>query len=124
MNGDEKTDLPPLAERRSAAARKKVLFGGIAVHPLRDNAANCQVREISDKGARITISREKAIPERLHLIIIRDQRAYEARIAWRKGDEVGLALSKVIDLRAPSNPDSRYLAQICAQQNTDHLIWR
>ncbi|MES2294966.1 MAG: PilZ domain-containing protein [Pseudomonadota bacterium] len=124
MNGDEKADLPPLAERRSAAARKKVLFGGIAVHPLGGHAANCQVREISDKGARIAISRAKVIPERLHLIIVRDQHAYEARIVWRKGDEAGLSFSKVIDLRAPSNPAFRHLAQICAQQKTDHLIWR
>lgn len=124
MNGDERADLPPLAERRSAAARKKVLFGGVAVHLFGDNAANCQVREISDKGARITISRGKIVPENLYLIIIREQRAYEARIVWRKGDEAGLAFSNVIDLRAPSNPAFRQLAQICAQQKTDHLIWR
>ncbi|MGZ5921249.1 MAG: PilZ domain-containing protein [Rhizomicrobium sp.] len=101
-----------------------MLFGGVAVHPLGDNAANCQVREISDKGARIAISRGKIVPEHLYLIIIRNQRAYEARIVWRKGDEAGLAFSKVIDLRAPSNPAFRHLAQICAQQKTDHLIWR
>ncbi len=94
------------------------------MHPLGGNTANCQVREISDKGARISISRAKVIPERLYLIIVRDQHAFEARIVWRKGDEAGLAFFKAIDLRAPSDSALRYLAQICAQQKTDHLIWR
>ena len=121
MNGDEDPEIPPLAERRPVA-RKKVLFGGVAVG--RRKAANCQVRDISDKGARITVSRRTPLPEQLHLIIIRDRLAYEARVVWRRGDEAGLAFSKAVDLRAPSDPALADLAEICARKETDLLSWR
>ena len=122
-NGDGESEVPPLAERRPVA-RKRVLFGGVTVHGLRRNVVHCQVRDISDTGARITLSRRETIPQQLYLIIIRDQLAYAARVAWRKDDEAGLAFAQAIDLRAPPDPAFAHLFRIWEQQKTDYLSWR
>lgn len=123
MQGDDEAEVPPLAERRPFA-RKRVLFGGVAVHPLRQGGANCQVRDISETGARITVSHAATLPDRLHLIIVREQIAYEAQVVWRSNEEAGLVFSKVIDLRAAPAPESSHLAAILARKRSDYVSWR
>lgn len=104
--------------------RRRVLLGGVAVHQLRRDGARCQVRDISEKGARILVSHAALLPESLHLIVIREQIAYEARVIWRKGDAAGLAFSKTIDLSTPPDPTLAHLQKIWAQQKGDYLSWR
>jgi hypothetical protein len=123
MKKNGKVDVPPLAERRPFA-RKRVLFGGVAVHPLRQGGANCQVRDISETGARITVARADTLPDRLHLIIMREQIAYYARVVWRSNEEAGLVFSKVIDLRAAPAPETSHLAAILARKRSDYVSWR
>src|ERR1700760_2326615 len=103
MKDDSHDGLPPIAERRPFV-RKRVLLGGVAVHSLRRDGANCQVRDMTDTGARIILSHAANLPDRLHLIIVRDQVAYEARVIWRKGNAAGLSFCKTIDIRASNDP--------------------
>ena len=123
MNDEDETDLPPLAERRPLA-RKRVLFGGLTVHEQGRCTVNCQIRDLSENGARIAISRRQNLPQDLYLIITRDQKAYKARLIWRRGDEAGLAFLKCEDLGAISDPALSYLSQIAAHQDTACLSWR
>jgi PilZ domain len=120
-NGEDK--LPPRAERRPFV-RKRVLLGGVAVYPLRRNGANCQVRDITETGARIKLPHAVNLPDQLHLIIVREQVAYEARVIWRKGEEAGLSFCKTVDLRASNDPSLAHLGRILTQQQGNYLSWR
>jgi hypothetical protein len=123
MKDDGDDELPPMAERRPFV-RKRVLLGGVAVHPLRRNGTNCQVRDITETGARITIPHAVNLPDQLHLIIVREQVAYDARVIWRKGEEAGISFSRAIDLRAESDPSLAHLARILTEQQGNYLSWR
>lgn len=122
MSDHNGVELPPLAERRPST-RKRVLFRGVAVDPFRRNGAACQVRDISQTGARITVSPITNLPDQLHLIIVRAELAYQARVIWRRGEEVGLAFVKMIDLRLPADPSLSHLVQILSQQKGSFLSW-
>jgi hypothetical protein len=123
MSSSRNSDGPPHAERRPVR-RRRVLLGGVAVHQLRRDGARCQVRDLTEKGARIAVSHAALLPDSLHLIIIREQIAYEARVIWREGDMAGLAFSKAIDLSILPDPTLAHLQKIWAQQKGDYLSWR
>jgi PilZ domain len=123
MDDEDKSDLPPMAERRPVP-RRRVLLGGLTVHELGRCTVNCQIRDLNENGARIAISRRQNLPQDLYLIITKNHKAYKARLIWRKGDEAGLAFLKCEDLRAISDPALSYLSQILARQNTVCLSWR
>jgi REP element-mobilizing transposase RayT len=116
-------ELPPIAERRPFV-RKRVLLGGVAVHSLRRNGVNCQIRDIADTGARISVPHAVNLPDHLHLIIVRERVAYEARVIWRKGEESGLSFCKAIDLRGSNDPSLSHLVRILTEQQGNYLSWR
>lgn len=118
-----KDDLPPLAERRPQS-RRRVLLGGIATYEDGAYTLNCQIRDLNEKGARITVSGRQSLPEELYLVINRDHTAHKAKLIWRKGDEAGLQFITTQDIRSITDPNLKYLSRIHAGQNTACLTWR
>lgn len=118
-----KDDIPPLAERRPVP-RRRVLLGGVATHENGAYTLNCQIRDLNDKGARITIPGRQSLPEELYLVITRDQLAHKARVIWRKGDEAGLQFITTEDIRSITDPNLKYLSRILSGQTTACLTWR
>jgi hypothetical protein len=123
MNENDDDKRPPMAERRPFV-RKRVLLGGVAVYPIRRDGANCQIRDLTASGARITVLHAANLPDQLHLIVVREQLAYEARVIWRKGEEAGLSFIKAIDLRASTDPSLMHLVRILSQQQSNYLSWQ
>ena|ERR1700744_3531938 len=86
----EDEELPPIAERR-AASRRAVLLEGKAVHEFDRHAIPCQVRNLTDCGAKIAISNHHFLPQKLTFTILRDNHTFQANVIWRRGDQAGLA---------------------------------
>ncbi|HEY2835980.1 MAG TPA: PilZ domain-containing protein [Rhizomicrobium sp.] len=118
-----KDDLPPMAERRPMP-RRRVLLGGVAAYEDGAYTLNCQIRDLNEKGARITVSGRQSLPEELYLVIMRDHMAHKARLVWRKGDEAGLQFVTSEDIRRATDPNLKYLSKIHSAQNTVCLTWR
>ena len=123
MSKGDKDELPPLAERRPVP-RKRVLLGGVAAYENGSYSLKCQIRDLNDKGARITVSSRQALPEELYLIIMRDHLVHKARLIWRKGEQAGLEFLTTEDVRTLSDPGLKYLTRIYEGQNTVCLTWR
>lgn len=122
MSKKSESETPPPAERRPVA-RKRVLLGGVAVHQLKRDGVNVQIRDISPKGARVSLPPSAILPAQLYLIVVREQMAYEAEVIWRKGNDVGLSFGKAIDLHE-TDAMTAHLAKICARQRRDYVSWR
>lgn len=90
----------------------------------RRDGAPCQIRELSDTGARIRVSHAATLPEDLYLIIARDQVVYESRVVWRSLDEAGLKLIRIIDLVATPDLQTLRFKQLLARQSGSFLSWR
>ena len=123
MKKGDKNELPPLAERRPVP-RKRVLLGGVAAYENGSYSLKCQIRDLNEKGARITVSSRQALPEELYLIIMRDHLVHKARLIWRKGEQAGLEFLTSEDVRNLSDPGLKYLTRIYEGQNTVCLTWR
>src|SRR5471032_3375281 len=90
-----------LTEKR-ADARRRVLLPAIIVYARGLHHFECAIRDLSDKGARIAVPRSAQFPHSFYLINVRDRMAYEARQVRRIGPEIGLALTRTIDLTDPA----------------------
>jgi hypothetical protein len=54
---------------------------------------SCLVRDLSDDGARIIFSQSVTIPANVNLHIPQRDKTFRAKVQWRRGDEIGLALT-------------------------------
>lgn len=123
MSDNEKSDLPPMAERRSRP-RKRVLLSGIITYDQGTYALNCRIRDLSETSAKVSLPDSVSLPQEFYFINMKNQTAHKARVVWRKGDEAGLALDSTHDLRNLSDPALAYLAQIWSSRNTVNATWR
>jgi len=78
-----------MAERRKAA-RSRTLLGGVIAFNRRKSSMDCQVRNFSPVGARLTFTNTAVIPNQFDLTIAHKERSFRARMAWRGFDEAGV----------------------------------
>jgi len=88
---------PPADEKR-AAPRRRVLLSAMLVNHEFDTIFRCQVRDVSDHGARLNIPDCFLVPAGFWLIALSSGVAYEATLAWRRFPSVGVSLGEPIEL--------------------------
>ena len=76
-------------------------------------SADCVIRDLSSDGARVRVDSGVPLAGGLGLLVIRDGVMFDAVLAWRKGDQAGLAFSGRHDIRAAGDPE---LAHV-------HALW-
>ncbi len=89
-----------LRERRIAPRRRGVLSGTV-VHGPTFFTANCAILDISLSGARIRMPAGETLGEPMYLIDFSHGLAFEARVAWRREDRIGLRFKTYYDLAKP-----------------------
>jgi hypothetical protein len=77
-------------ERRTSTRQRTVLRGCI-YYDKRSAAADCLVRDVSDRGARLELSENVVIPDLIELYIPKKEETHHARVLWRHDNEVGVA---------------------------------
>jgi hypothetical protein len=98
----------PGSEKRTAPRRRVLLSALIVNHEL-TAAFRCQVRDVSDQGARLNIPDVFLVPAGFWLIATSSGLAYEAKLAWRRHPDAGVSLSEPIDLDEPTSRIGRKL---------------
>jgi hypothetical protein len=88
---ERRTDLP--RTRTLLAGRLIIGTGGAFLSPA------CAITELSPRGARVSVSATTRLPPPIALLLIRDGLLIEAAVAWRRGNETGLAFKTRRDLR-------------------------
>jgi hypothetical protein len=102
---------PPPAERRPKP-RSRVLLSGLIVYGDGAYSFDCSFRNLSETGARVMVGKNHQFPSEFFLINVRDRVAYDCRIVWNKGGEVGVAFKATIALSAVTDPRLAYLKKL------------
>jgi hypothetical protein len=80
--------------------RKRTLLGAKVVSRDGIYSCDCMIREISDSGARISISSSIIIASPFFLIDHQSQIMFEAKVVWRNASQAGL---KFVDKHTLNN---------------------
>jgi hypothetical protein len=89
-----------------------VLLADVVTYADGAHTVKCAIRDLSEDGARISISSNIHLPLRFYLINVRDRLAYEAQSIWRSQSEAGVKFSDIVQLASPSRPQLQYLDHI------------
>lgn len=89
------------ADARSSARRRTLLRGRICWGPHYAISADCAIRDLSETGAQLRLPITQPLPPTFALIHVLDGSAYEAALAWRKGEFAGVKFLTKHDLKEP-----------------------
>jgi hypothetical protein len=96
--------------------RKRVLLRGCVVYSSGSHYFNCSIKDISEAGARIAIAEDQLCPDRVHLINITQQIAYEGTVIWRKRREIAISFERSFPVSEPPGPSLAYLRRIWVER--------
>lgn len=88
-------------ERARTFIKGRLMFGAGVM------SADCDVRNLSPTGAKIMVDEEIPIPNEFTLDLPSKSRSFKATVAWRHGDEVGLAFEPEAAPADPADPQAR-----------------
>jgi hypothetical protein len=103
---------------RRPKRRNRVLLGGIVSYAEGKHQFDCAIRDLTDKGARIVVPRNQQFPSSFYLINIRDRIAYDVKIMWNNGKEVGVSFKKTYPLADIADPALSFLKRQWLAQAT------
>lgn len=99
-------------DRRTGARRRTLLRGRICHGPDATFSIDCSIKNLTDGGAMVGVPASAELPQTFVLMHVNEGVAYEARLAWRRGDLAGLALGSPFDLKGPVAPEHKALRAI------------
>jgi hypothetical protein len=82
--------------------RHRTFLAGLIIHGPSRLTADCAVRNQSEGGAQVRLSAVVHLTPPIILVIPKLEVAYEARVAWQRGSDLGLKLVHQLDLLSPS----------------------
>lgn len=87
-----------MAETSSAsesrnAARQRVLKTGKLVFGNNHSIVDCTIRNMSKTGAKILCGDQSAVPSLFKLVTTSDNLMRDAKVIWRRGNEIGIRFS-------------------------------
>jgi hypothetical protein len=102
---------PPPAERRPTR-RKRVLLAAMVTYADGARSFDCTIRNVSETGAQILMGKNAQFPSEFYLINIRDRVAYDAKVMWNNGIEVGVQFKKTYPLSDITDPSMSFLKRL------------
>lgn len=94
---DDTSSATPQQDRGSSS-RPRVLLRGLIVYGAGVFTSECVLRNLTANGARIAVDQHFQISDRFYLINIRDAVAYDSRVIWNKGLDIGVKFEDTIAL--------------------------
>jgi hypothetical protein len=86
---------------RRQTARARVIYGGVLAYNRRQSTINCVIRNFSDDGAKVEFENAALLPDVVDILIAKKDRAFAAKIAWRRDNEAGLSFHPAAEPDAP-----------------------
>lgn len=102
------------------ATRKRVLKGALIAFNNRSSTMSCTVRDLSDTGARLRFAPGQAIPGRFDLIIESEGIDVPCAVAWRRGEDIGVAFDHPPERKAPARAQA--IAPVSAKPGAPSLL--
>ena len=82
------------ANHASRPMRRRVFNGAKVIFHNGASVIDCIVRDMSEHGAKIRMSRPTVLPGTIELLINRNNSVVPARVCWNKGTDAGLAFTR------------------------------
>lgn len=92
--------------RRGDLRARSLLTGKIVIGDA-TVSHDCVVRNLSARGARVRLAGAVNLPGTVSLLVVREGLLFDATIAWRRGEQIGLAFTGQHDLRTDADPAHR-----------------
>lgn len=91
-NSDPFSDIDrnPPPEQRRGAARHRVLKPAKIARIDAKSLVDCQLRDISETGARLRCAALAAVPNDFYLVFPTEGMRRLAKVCWRRGEEIGV----------------------------------
>lgn len=100
------------SERRAAPRRRTLLRGRICYGDHYVISVDCGIRDLSESGAQIRVSASQPLPGRFVLIHILDGLAFDANLAWRRGEFAGVKFNARHNLKGDIEGELRSIKAI------------
>lgn len=100
---------------RRCEPRPRTFLGGKLVFGPQDLTADCAIRNLTARGAKIQTSVASTLSRELWLIITRRGVAYRCTLAWRRNEEVGLKFESEHDLSKDLDPKLKIVRYVWGQ---------
>jgi hypothetical protein len=98
--------------RRRTCLNGKLVYGDGSVTLENAFTLDCSIRDMSEGGAKITLSQPRPLPASLYLIIAKFCVAYRAELAWMIYPCRGLKFCKTYNLEAALPDDMKFLRRL------------
>jgi len=96
----------PYPQERRCEPRRRVLLTGKIVYPGNSLTADCTIRDLSPRGARISTDTALASNDP-YLIVVKHAVVCPSRTAWRRDSQSGLRFMETVDLHGKPPPRAR-----------------
>ena len=70
--------------------RARTMLGAQIIFNNRSSTVDCQIRNMSEEGAKIIIHDHLSIPQRFEFHVPQKGRSFKAKVIWRQDSEAGL----------------------------------
>lgn len=95
MQADQRDDTPAAAEPLPARAERKATNWIALIRTLEGVEIPCNVKDVSSSGARLGVPAHYALPQTFMLKVVGRDFVCRVRLAWRKGDYVGVQIEQI-----------------------------
>jgi len=110
----EPIETGPFSDLRRSKRTRTLLAGKLCYGS--GLSTDCTISDISESGARVRSETAAILPAEVFLIHLRDQKAFEATVVWRRANgNLGLKFKAVHDLSNPSTDRLRLLRVHCVE---------
>ena len=103
----------PSKELRSSKRTRTLLAGKLCYGA--GLSTDCTISDLSESGAKVRCDNASIIPAAVFLVHLREQKAFEATVAWRRANGLGLKFAAVHDLRTPTTDELKHLRRHCVE---------
>src|SRR5215472_14671445 len=93
-----------IAANQRRATRKQVQFSAFLTADKGKTHLGCSIRDLSETGVRVRLSRNVELPAIVHLVNIPNKVAYEAAVVWQRAPLYGLAFTISYPLANTTTP--------------------
>jgi hypothetical protein len=104
--------------RQRTCLNGKLVYGDGIFAPDGALTLDCAIRDLSEGGAKIVLTKRQPIPVNLYLIVVKFAVAYHASVVWLNYPARGLKFSEKYDLTAPLPVDLGFLHRLWAELGT------
>jgi PilZ domain-containing protein len=103
----------PAGANKRKEGRRRTLFTGMLASCSGGCTIDCTVTNFSMSGARVRVDTGALIFGKVILVHLREKLAFETRIVWRNGRDLGLEFTRAHDLNRATKAEMQVLRRYC-----------